>query len=300
VAMYAAKARGKNCYQIYEPSLQVAVSERLERTAELQKAVDESQFVLHYQPIVSLDGGNELFLEALIRWQHPEQGLVPPNDFIPLAEDTGLIIPIGKWVLNQACEKVKQWQDQFDLGDRLRVSVNISARHFQHGGLIDDVAKALGDSHLDPTSLVLEITESLLVHDAESVIARMLEMKSLGVAFAVDDFGTGYSSLSYLKRFPIDILKVDKSFVDDVGDSSKALALAEAIVQLGRSLNLDTVAEGIEQPRQVDGLRSLGCTYGQGFLFARPVAPEDMDRVLPMMMSGELVDRVSPETEEIL
>jgi diguanylate cyclase (GGDEF)-like protein/PAS domain S-box-containing protein len=299
VAMYAAKAHGKNCYQIYEPALQAAVSERLERTAELQRAVDENQFVLHYQPIVSLDGGNELFLEALIRWQHPEHGLVAPNDFIPLAEDTGLIIPIGKWVLGEACGKVKQWQDQYGLASQLRVSVNISARHFQHGGLIDDVSRAVAESGLAPSSLVLEITESLLVHDAESVIARMMELKSLGVSFAVDDFGTGYSSLSYLKRFPIDILKVDKSFVDDVGDSAKALALAEAIVQLGRSLNLDTVAEGIERPRQADGLRTLGCRFGQGFLFARPVAPEEMDELLPRMVSGELVDRALPDTEEI-
>jgi diguanylate cyclase (GGDEF)-like protein/PAS domain S-box-containing protein len=299
VAMYAAKARGKNCYQIYEPALQVAVSQRLERTAELQKAVDEDQFILHYQPIVSLDGSNTLFLEALIRWEHPEKGLVAPNDFIPLAEDTGLIIPIGKWVLGEACRSVKQWQDEFDLAGRLRVSVNISARHFQHGGLIEDVSKAVNESGLDPSCLVLEITESLLVHDADSVIARMMELKTLGIAFAVDDFGTGYSSLSYLKRFPIDILKVDKSFVDDVGDSDKALALAEAIVQLGRSLNLDTVAEGIEKQRQADGLRTLGCRYGQGFLFARPVAPEEMGQLLPLMASGELVDRARPDIEEV-
>ncbi|HTW08824.1 MAG TPA: diguanylate cyclase, partial [Acidimicrobiales bacterium] len=194
VAMYAAKAKGKNCYQVYEPALQVAVSQRLEHTAELQKAVDEDQFVLHYQPIVSLDGGDALFLEALIRWRHPQRGLVAPNEFIPLAEETGLIIPIGKWVLGEACTRVKRWQDQFGLHGRLRVSVNISARHFQHGGLTEDVSRAVASSQLDPSCLVLEITESLLVHDAESVIARMLELKKLGVAFAVDDFGTGYSS----------------------------------------------------------------------------------------------------------
>ena len=173
----------------------------------------------------------------------------------------------------------------------LRISVNISARHFQHEGLVEDVSKALRVSGLDPSCLVLEITESVLVQDAESVISRMLDLKGLGVAFAVDDFGTGYSSLSYLKRFPIDILKVDKSFVDDVGDSAKAAALAKAIVQLGNSLNLDTVAEGIEEARQVDGLRSLGCEYGQGFFFARPVPAEGMDQLLPLMASGALVAR---------
>jgi len=298
VAMYAAKARGKNCYQLYEPALQAAVSERLERTAELQRAVDENQFLLHYQPIVSLAGGDALCLEALVRWSHPTLGLVMPNDFIPTAEETGLIIPIGKWVLDVACRQVKKWQDNFALVGRLRVSVNISARHFQHGSLLDDVSSALASSGLAPSSLVLEITESLLVHDAESVISRMLELKALGIAIAVDDFGTGYSSLSYLKRFPIDILKVDKSFVDDVGDSDKAMALAEAIVQLGRSLNLDTVAEGIEKSRQADGLRGLGCQYGQGFLFARPVPAEDMDELLPRMLAGELIDPVQVDLEE--
>ncbi|HTV10636.1 MAG TPA: EAL domain-containing protein [Acidimicrobiales bacterium] len=289
VAMYAAKGHGKNCFQLYEPALQAAVSTRLERTAELQRAVDEGQFILHYQPIVSLDGGETIFLEALIRWAHPEKGLIQPADFIQLAEETGLIIPMGNWVLGQACPQVKQWQDRFDLGRRLKVTVNISARHFQHGGLIDDVSRALAISQLDPSCLVLEITETLLVHDAQAVIARMDQLKALGIGFAVDDFGTGYSSLSYLKRFPIDILKVDKSFVDDVGDSEKALALADAIVQLGRSLNLDTVAEGIEQPRQAEGLRELGCNYGQGFLFARPGAPEQIAEMLPLIASGELV-----------
>jgi diguanylate cyclase (GGDEF)-like protein/PAS domain S-box-containing protein len=288
VAMYAAKARGKNGYEVYQPALQAAVSDRLERTAELQRAVDEEEFVLHYQPIVSLDGGKYIALEALIRWQHPERGLVVPMEFIPLAEETGLIIPISRWVLGEACKRAKGWQVEHKLDNRLRMSVNISARHFQHEGLLEDVSKALRESRLDASCLVLEITESVLVHDAEAVIARMLELKNLGVCFAVDDFGTGYSSLSYLKRFPIDILKVDKSFVDDVGDSDKASALAEAIVQLGRSLNLDTVAEGIEKSRQVDGLRALGCGYGQGFLFARPVAADEMERLLPLMASGEL------------
>jgi diguanylate cyclase (GGDEF)-like protein/PAS domain S-box-containing protein len=288
VAMYAAKARGKNCYEVYRPALQAAVSERLERTAELQRAVADGQFVLHYQPIVSLDGGNSIGVEALVRWEHPARGLLSPGEFIGLAEETGLIIPIGRWVLEEACRRAEAWQREHVLA-RLRMSVNISARHFQHEGITEDVANALEVSQLDPGCLVLEITESVLVHDVESVISRMLELKSLGVGFAVDDFGTGYSSLSYLKRFPIDILKVDKSFVDDVGDSEKAAALANAIVQLGTSLNLDTVAEGIERACQVDGLLALGCMYGQGFFFARPLPAEEMGRLIPLMASGELV-----------
>jgi diguanylate cyclase (GGDEF)-like protein/PAS domain S-box-containing protein len=298
VAMYAAKARGKNCYEVYKPALQAAVSERLERSAQLQRAVEHGEFVLHYQPIVSLEGGEAVAVEALVRWQHPDRGLLGPSEFIPVAEETGLIIPIGGWVLEEACRQTRAWQQAHALAGKLRTSVNISARHFQHEGLIEDVAGALDISGLDPACLVLEITESVLVQDAESVISRMLELKAIGVSFAVDDFGTGYSSLSYLKRFPIDILKVDKSFVDEVGDSAKAGALAKAIVQLGNSLNLDTVAEGIEKVRQFDSLRSLGCMYGQGYFFARPVAAEGMDRLIPLMVSGALVAQAKAAAEE--
>jgi EAL domain-containing protein (putative c-di-GMP-specific phosphodiesterase class I) len=296
--MYAAKARGKNCYEVYKPALQAAVSARLERSAELQRAVEDREFLLHYQPIVSLEGGALVAVEALVRWQHPQRGLLAPSEFIPLAEETGLIIPIGGWVLEEACRKARGWQKAHTLARKLRMSVNISARHFQHEGLIEDVSNALEVSGLDPACLVLEITESVLVQDAESVISRMLDLKAVGVAFAVDDFGTGYSSLSYLKRFPIDILKVDKSFVDDVGDSAKAAALAKAIVQLGNSLNLDTVAEGIEKAQQFDGLRSLGCMYGQGYFFARPVPADGMDQLIPLMASGALVARAKAAAED--
>jgi len=287
VAMYAAKARGKDCYEVYKPALQAAMLERLERTAELQRAVDERQFVLHYQPIVNLDGGQTIGVEALVRWNHPELGLLLPKDFIPIAEETGLVIPLGRWVLEKACAQAAQWQRNNKGARGLRVSVNISARHFQHKGLFDDVSRAVRAADLDPGSLVLEITESVLVQDSESVIAQMLELKMLGVAFAIDDFGTGYSSLSYLKRFPIDILKVDKSFVDDVGDSLEQGALAEAIVQLGKTLHLETVAEGVEQSTQVDELRALGCQYGQGFYFAKPLRADEIEALLPRLSSRD-------------
>jgi diguanylate cyclase (GGDEF)-like protein/PAS domain S-box-containing protein len=285
VAMYAAKASGKGRYEVYKPALQEAMVERLERTADLQRAVDEKEFVVHYQPIVSLEGAaaSVTGVEALVRWVHPERGLLLPKEFIALAEETGLIIPLGRWVLNQACQQARVWQVAHGLIDHFRISVNISARHFQHDRLVVDVSEALKASGLDPGSLVLEITESVLVQDADSVIARMLELKLLGVAFAIDDFGTGYSSLSYLKRFPIDILKVDKSFVDDVGESAESGVLAEAIVQLGNTLHLQTVAEGIEQAHQVDDLRALGCQFGQGFYFAKPLPVEQVDELLSQM-----------------
>ena len=300
VAMYAAKGRGKGRYEVYQPALQAAMVERLERTADLQRAIDEHEFVVHYQPIVSLEGRMAITgVEALVRWRHPVRGLLLPKEFIPLAEETGLIIPLGRWVLREACQQAHEWQSHYGLADKFHMAVNISARHFQHDGLVEDVSQALEAGGLDAGSLVLEITESVLVQDAESVIARMLELKVLGVAFAIDDFGTGYSSLSYLKRFPIDILKVDKSFVDDVGASPESGVLAEAIVQLGNTLHLQTIAEGIEQAHQVDDLRALGCQFGQGFYFAKPLRVDQIDSLLCQLAAGETPDLAAINEEAL-
>ncbi len=285
VAMYAAKARGKSRYEVYKPDLQVAIVERLERTVDLQRAMEKMEFEVYYQPIVELTGGKPVGLEALVRWQHPARGLLLPTEFIALAEETGLIIPLGRWVLRQACQQLRQWQ-QLSAGADLHMSVNISVRHFQDEGLVADVKAALLEADLDPGCLILEITESVFVQDADAVVARMLELKKLGVSFAIDDFGTGYSSLSYLRRFPIDILKLDKSFVDDLGDSSDNGALAETIVQLGRTLRLRTVAEGIELPRQVEALQAFGCQYGQGFLLAKPLQVGQVDEILRSLSAG--------------
>jgi predicted signal transduction protein with EAL and GGDEF domain len=300
VAMYAAKGRGKGRYEVYHPALQVAITERLERSAELQRAVDEREFVVYYQPIVTLNSDKTVGVEALVRWRHPTRGLLLPAEFISLAEETGLIIPLGRWVLHQACQQARQWQLGHPLAARLRLSVNISARHFQHDGLVEDVSSAVEASGFDPENLVLEITESVLVQDADAVVARMLALKLLGVAFAIDDFGTGYSSLSYLKRFPIDILKVDKSFVDGVGESPESGALAEAIVQLGNTLHLETVAEGIEEARQLEGLRALGCQFGQGFYFAKALPAQEIDDLLSRQDSNELRPAAAMISQEAL
>jgi diguanylate cyclase (GGDEF)-like protein/PAS domain S-box-containing protein len=297
VAMYAAKAGGKGRFEVYQPELQTAITERLERVAELTRAVDEEQFTLHYQPIVRLDGRAIVGVEALIRWNHPERGLLWPKEFVTLAEETGLIIAIGRWALGEACANAARWQAAVQ--DRLKVNVNVSPRQFHRDGLSADVANALRESRLDPACLVLEITESLLVRDADAVTTQMLQLKLLGLSFAIDDFGTGYSSLSYLKRFPIDILKIDKCFVDDVGRTAQGGVLAETIIALGHSLDLTTVAEGIENEAQVNGLMALGCSLGQGFYFSRPITAAEMDRLLPSMASGEAFGAISPVNESV-
>jgi EAL domain-containing protein (putative c-di-GMP-specific phosphodiesterase class I) len=279
VAMYAAKAHGKGRYEVYKSDLQVAIVRRLDRIADLQRAIDGREFVVHYQPIVNLGGGNAVGLEALVRWRHPDHGLLLPDEFIALAEETGLVIPLDRWVLKEACVQTREWQFCHSDARRLWVSVNISARHFQDEGLVEDVSTALRESDLDPQFLVLEITEGVFVQEAESVIERMLELKALGIRFAIDDFGTGYSSLSYLRRFPIDILKLDKSFVDDVAVSSEDGALAETIVQLGKNLHLQTIAEGIEHAPQLEALRALGCQLGQGFYFTKGLQASEIDEL---------------------
>ena len=293
VAMYAAKARGKGRYELYQPALQASVVERLERTADLQRAVDLGEFELFYQPILSLAGNAGIGFEALIRWRHPERGLLLPEEFIHLAEETGLIVPIGRWVLETACQQASQWQRHFPDAMPLRLSVNISARHFQHDSLLADVTRALDESGFDAHCLVIEITENVLVQDTETVVPRMMALKELGVSLAIDDFGTGYSSLSYLKTFPIDILKVDKAFVDDVMEDS---ALTEAIVRLGQTMHLQTVAEGIEEAGQLEALRAFGCEFGQGFYLARPLHITEFSKFLSNLAPGTTpLDSVTEE-----
>jgi diguanylate cyclase (GGDEF)-like protein/PAS domain S-box-containing protein len=277
VAMYMAKRNNKGSYQLFEPEMHERVVERMELQAELQRAVELNQLEIHFQPVVRLDGHPDYGVEALLRWQHPTRGTIPPLHFIPLAEETGLIVPIGRWVLLEACRQGFQLHEQFPRTPPLTVSVNLSVKQLQSDSIVADVANALEASGLPPSALVLEITETVTMVDTELAVARLNKLKELGILLAMDDFGTGYSSLSYLSRFPIDILKMDRSFLrpdhEDTG-------LAAAIVGLGRSLNLEVVAEGIELPEQIVSLRELGCELGQGFLFAKPMPFELLSEYL--------------------
>jgi diguanylate cyclase (GGDEF)-like protein/PAS domain S-box-containing protein len=283
-AMYIAKRDGKGSYRLFEPEMHAGVLARLELRADLQRGLDCGQFELHYQPIVRLADGHVAGMEALLRWHHPERGLVAPGDFIPFAEETGLIVPIGRWVLREACMQAVEVQRLWTGDPPLYICVNLSVRQLQHSDVIADVRDALEESGLDPGLLMLEITESMLIEDPEVAVVKLQELRALGLRVAMDDFGTGYSSLSYLSRFPVDVIKMDRSFLRPEA-TREAADLSSAVVALGSSLALDVVAEGIEFDEQLSRLRDLGCELGQGFHFAHP------------MESAHLIDYLSGRPE---
>jgi diguanylate cyclase (GGDEF)-like protein len=288
LAMYQAKKNGKARYEIFEPAMQARLVRTLDLETHLRRAVERDEFVLHYQPIVELANGRINGVEALVRWRHPDRGVVPPMKFVPLAEETGLIVPIGLWVLHEACRRAGGWNADRCGQPPMTLSVNLSARQLQQPDLPGVVARILLETGLDPACLVLEITESLLLHDTDATMARLQQLKALGLRLAIDDFGTGYSSLAYLRRFPIDIIKIDKSFVEEIADGPDASALARAIVQLGQTLRLVTVAEGIEAADQLAELRSSGCQLGQGYYFAKPLERDELETLLltPVIAEG--------------
>ena len=289
-AMYAAKSGGKGTYVIFEDGMAEAAVERLRMKADLQRAVDNNEFVLHYQPIVKVASGEITGVEALVRWEHPDRGMVSPAEFIPFAEETGLILPMTNWVLRDACSTAVGWVGSG--GRPLTVAVNISALRFRQPGLEKEIERVLEETGMAAERLVLEITESLLVQDADDVAARLAKLKKLGVQLAIDDFGTGYSSLSYLRDFPIDLLKVDKAFIDSIALGPEDSALAKAVIKLGRTLGLKVVAEGVEDGDQSRILRLLGCEYAQGYLFSRPVEADRITSLLKSNLSGALHDAV--------
>ena len=278
--MYMAKESGKSRYQVFEPEMHHTALQRLELKADLQRAVENDELVLHYQPVIELATGTVVGFEALLRWNHPQRGTIAPLDFIPLAEETGLIVPIGRWVLNEAAARAKELQERYPSEPRLHMSVNLSARQLARQGCVTEVAEILRQTGLDPSDLVLEITESVMMVDIERSIQRLAELKALGVRLAVDDFGTGYSSLNYIRRLPIDVLKVDKSFVDGITDGGEESALTAAIIDLAGILNLRPVAEGIERADQLERLLDLKCEMGQGYYFTRPLP---LDGILELL-----------------
>jgi diguanylate cyclase (GGDEF)-like protein/PAS domain S-box-containing protein len=280
LAMYAAKAAGGNRYAIFDPTMYADLLAEARQRSELERALAEGQFVVHYQPIVELSSTRLVGVEALVRWNHPELGMQGPGSFIPLAEATGLIVPLGRWVLREACQQLARWRAAYPSAAEIYMSVNLSVRQFQTPGLVADVAAAIADAGIPAGNLTLELTETMLMRDTAATVAALTGLKAIGVRLAVDDFGTGYSALSYLRSFPVDILKIDKSFVDGVATDHEAAVLAQTIVQLGQTLNLETLAEGIESTDQSSQLEALGCTYGQGYLFARPTAPDEVEALL--------------------
>jgi EAL domain-containing protein (putative c-di-GMP-specific phosphodiesterase class I) len=278
IAMYAAKARGGDCQVTYEAQLYGPTLARMELKADLRGALERGELRVEYQPIVALDSGAITGSEALMRWDHPERGAVPPIEFIPLAEESGSILELGRWILESACSQTRAWQEE--TGAAMTISVNVSGRQVAEADFVAHVSRALSLSGLDPQYLTLEITESVLVHDVEATVAAFRALKTLGIRLAIDDFGTGYSSLSYLRQFPIDTLKVDRSFVAGLDGSKDSVALVRSILNLSSTLSLDTVAEGIETSVQHQALRDLGAHRGQGYLFARPMRPDDLRDLL--------------------
>ena len=280
VAMYVAKSAGKSQYRVFEVGMHAEVLQRAEIESDLRQALERDQFCLYYQPILDLLTNSVVGVEALLRWDHPDRGPVAPPKFIPLLEESGLIVPVGTWILDESCRQARLLQDQFPSDPPLKMSVNLSVRELQHAGLIRSVSDALERSKLSPRSLVLEITESILM-TGQQTRDNLARLRELGVRLAIDDFGTGYSSLGYLQHVPADILKIDKSFVDDVGRGTfEDSALARAIVSLGDSLGLRTVAEGIERVEQLSELLKLGCRWGQGYYFARPLEVNSLEEFL--------------------
>jgi diguanylate cyclase (GGDEF)-like protein/PAS domain S-box-containing protein len=269
IAMYHAKAAGKNRHVTFQPQMQDVLHERLRLEADINRAFSQQEFFLEYQPIIDLGSRSLLGVEALVRWRHPQAGVLMPARFIQVLEECGQIGKLGRWVLQQACRDLCAWRRSVAGGSELRLAVNISGRHLQHGELTRDVAQALQESGLEPGNLVIELTESTIMYNTDANLERFRRLKALGVQLAIDDFGTGYSSLSYLHRFPIDILKIDRSFVSCLTNSENGPELARAVITLGDTLGLETVAEGIEHESQVTALLELGCVAGQGFFFAK-------------------------------
>ena len=280
IAMYRAKDAGKNRLIVFEAAMHAEVTERLELESALREALDRNEFFLHYQPTILLATGKVVGVEALLRWRHPERGIIPPSIFIPLAERTGLIIPLGMWALREACLQGVKWCQAYLGPDPFNVSVNLTSHQFAQANLVDQIRAVLEETGLPAACLALEITESTAMDDARTTVGRLHDLKALSIQLGVDDFGTGYSSLAYLKRFPLDVLKIDRSFVNGLGRVSEDTAIVSATITLAHAIGLGVVAEGVETPEQAQLLRDLGCERAQGFYFSPPVPGNKISELL--------------------
>jgi diguanylate cyclase (GGDEF)-like protein/PAS domain S-box-containing protein len=292
IALYRAKAAGRDRCILFEATMQTAALHRQELRSDLDSALANDEFFLLYQPIFDLNNAHVSGVEALIRWQHPTRGVIPPDDFIPILEDSGMIVDVGRWVLNEACAQAAAWHRQ---GLRTTMSVNVSMRQLEAETLVDDVREALRASNLAAQSVVIEVTESNLMRDANATISRLRKLKEIGVMVAIDDFGTGYSSLAYLRQFPVDVLKIDRSFIAEMDGRADAAALIHTLVELGRTLGMVTIAEGIEDQTQLEGLRDEQCDSGQGFIFSRPVGPAAIESLLRQSDASAAAILVTPD-----
>jgi EAL domain-containing protein (putative c-di-GMP-specific phosphodiesterase class I) len=280
LAMYRAKSEGKSRHVVFDGAMNAQAMKRLELETALRRAVERGELRLVYQPIMSLDSMGMDRVETLVRWLHPERGLISPGDFIPLAEETGLIVPIGQWILTEGCRQAQAWRDTFPGAPDVVLSVNLSPRQFQHPTLVEDISRIVHESGLDPELLELEITEGAVMADADGARETLQRLRDLGISLAIDDFGTGYSSLGYLKRFPVSVLKIDQSFVRGLGQDEQDSAIVHGVIALAQSLNLSVTAEGIETLEQLARLRDLGCNHGQGYLLSRPLTGEAIGNLL--------------------
>jgi len=287
VAMYRAKEEGKARYQVFDPNIKAQSVERLRLENDLRRALERNEFEVYYQPVVGVDSGRIMGMEALVRWEHPERGLIYPDEFVPLAEEIGLIVPIGKRVLREACRQAKEWQERYPSDLPLMIGANLSARELQHPDLVKEVEGALRDSGLDPRSLTLEITERAVVADEEHNIDAMRRLGALGIRFALDDFGTGYSALSYLRRLPVGLLKLDRSFMERLGEDTEAEVLLRGVINIASGLGLYVLAEGVETPDQLERVESLGCDLVQGYYFSKPLSSK---------AATELLETYNPST----
>jgi diguanylate cyclase (GGDEF)-like protein len=280
IAMYYAKIQGKGRYELFTPTMREQVLARIDLENDLREALERQEFELYYQPILALPAEQITGFEALIRWHHPRRGLVPPSEFIPIAEETGWIIPIGQWVLCEACRQLHEWQTQFPATPPLMMSVNISGKQFTKPGFIEHIQQVLQEIPLEPNSLRLEITEGVWLNSSKEAIALFHQLHCLGIQFDIDDFGTGYSSLSYLQYFPIQTIKIARTFIERMGEQNNNAELVRAMITMAHDLGLEAVAEGVETVEQLNNLKQLGCNYGQGYLLSRPVARDEAQKLL--------------------